>query len=141
MRNLLTTFPSTPVTNEGAISNGKDVDVGAFDDEAPVDEWGWSNAILATGSPSRSSSEGNLRDISLKHMSELGSINVGRQGGTHLLYLSTRLFWYSNSRIGLPVKINSRKCSSFPLRPAIRSISFHSRIELPSNDKFFRLGR
>ena len=66
MRNLLTIFPSTPVTKGGAISKGKDATAGAFDEDGAEDNaCGASNAIFATGSPSRISSVGNRRDISL----------------------------------------------------------------------------
>lgn len=59
-------FPSTPVTNEGPISNGNVVAAGSLEEEAAEEEpCGASKPIFATASPSRISSEGKRRDISL----------------------------------------------------------------------------
>ena len=69
-KKLLTTLGSTPVTNDGPISNGNVVAVGFGAAEAEVDGCGISNEIWAIASWSRTSSDLNLRAISLRRVSK-----------------------------------------------------------------------
>jgi len=122
IRNLLTTDPSTPVINDGHISDGNVVGMGLSGADADVDAGDVSNEIVARASLSSISNDVNRRAISLRKHETSFSLILFQQ--RHTFYTSrhvrsetrslSRDFPTESVHVSMLVCFFSRRCGRCP---------------------------